>query len=108
MEISAIGVGTPTPRASTGRGLSALKSEDFFKLLVTEMRNQDPLEPSNTEDVISQVSQIRTIEQSTKRTDTLDQMTQQQRIGGASALIGKYVQAIQTGPDGATPEGDND
>ena len=97
MEISAIGT-TATPPAQ--RGLASLASEDFFKILVTEMQNQDPFEPSDSSDLISQVSQIRTIEQSDTLTRTLDLLTQQQRLGGVTGLIGKFVQAIAVGPDG--------
>lgn len=100
MQISGIGVADGAPSAASQNGLSSLNSEDFFKLLVAEMQSQDPFEPSSTADIISQVSQIRTIEQSSELTSTLDAMTQQQRMGGASELIGKFVQAIAAGPDG--------
>jgi flagellar basal-body rod modification protein FlgD len=93
---SALGASPPTE----SRGLSGMNSEDFLKILVTEMQNQDPFEPAKTADMISQVSQIRSIELSGKLTDALDLMTRQQRIGGGSELIGKYVQAITTAADG--------
>ena len=101
MEISAIGAAVGTPRSTETRGLSAMKSEDFLRILVTEMQNQDPFEPAKTADMISQVSQIRSIELSGKLTDTLDLLTRQQRIDGGSQLIGKYVQALTTAPDGS-------
>lgn len=101
MEISAIGGAMGPPRSNQPRGLGGMTSEDFFKILVTEMQNQDPFEPANTADMISQVSQIRSIELSSKLTDTLDLLTGQQRIGGASELIGKYVQAITIAVDGS-------
>ena len=92
--IDATGTAVGTAQSAQERGLSTLKSEDFFKILITEMQSQDPFEPSDTQDIINQVSQIRTIEQSAKLTDTLDTLTQQQRMGGTTELIGKYVQAI--------------
>jgi flagellar basal-body rod modification protein FlgD len=101
MEISAIGAGSGTTATAQRRGLDALKSEDFFKILVTELQNQDPFEPSDSSDIIGQVSQIRTIEQSSKLTETLDLLTQQQSVGAGSDLIGKYVQAVATAADGS-------
>jgi flagellar basal-body rod modification protein FlgD len=100
MEISAVGATVAQP-ATEARGLNELKSEDFFKILVTEMQNQDPFEPTKTADMISQVSQIRTIEQSAVLNDTLELLAQQQKIGGTTELIGKFVQAISTAPDGS-------
>lgn len=86
------------PRAD--RGLSTLRSEDFFKILVTELQQQDPLNPSETSDMISNVSQIRNIELSGKLSDSLDAIAKQQRTAGTSELIGKYVAATSTGIDG--------
>jgi flagellar basal-body rod modification protein FlgD len=97
MEISAIDAGVASQER---RGLASLATEDFFKILVTEMQNQDPFEPSDSSDLISQVSQIRTIEQADTLTSTLDRLTQQQRMGGVTGLIGKYVQAIAMNEDG--------
>lgn len=100
MEISATGATLARP-AGEARGLNELKSEDFFKILVTEMQNQDPFEPAKTADMISQVSQIRTIEQSAALNDTLELLAQQQKIGGTTELIGKFVQAVSTASDGS-------
>jgi flagellar basal-body rod modification protein FlgD len=99
METNAIagaaGVSTPTDR-----GLNSLKSEDFFRILVTEMQQQDPLSPTETSDMIGQVSQIRSIELSSKLTDTLDTLALQQKTANAGGMVGKYVSAIVTGADG--------
>ncbi len=100
METSAIaGVGVATARAD--RGLSSLSSEDFFRILVTEMQLQDPLSPSETSDMIGQVSQIRSIELSSKLTDTLDTLVLQQKTSSAGGLVGKYVSAEVTAANGA-------
>ena len=100
METTAVGTTLTTPRNAAARGLGSLKSEDFFKILVTEMRQQDPFEPTKTADMISQVSQIRGIELSGQLTDTLSNMTQSQRTAGASDLIGRYVTAAVPNADG--------
>jgi len=101
MAINAIGASLGVTQAGEQRGLGSLNSEDFFSILVTELQNQDPFEPAKTEDMISQVAQIRDIELSGQLTDTLSQLTAQQRMNGCSALIGKYVQAITLSADGA-------
>jgi flagellar basal-body rod modification protein FlgD len=98
MGISAV---TTTPAPPGQGGLGSLASADFFKILVTEMQNQDPFEPSDSSDLISQISQIRSIEQSDTLTNTLSLLTQQQRLGGVTGLIGKFVQAVAVGPDGS-------
>lgn len=88
--------------AATGRGLTQLSSQDFFKLLVSELRQQDPLQPAKTSDMIANVSQIRNIELSGKLDDTLASLSQQQRTAGVSDLLGKFVVSAKTQPDGST------
>jgi len=84
--------------------LSTLKSEDFFRILVTELRQQDPFEPAKTADMISQVSQIRSIELSKQLTDTLQELAAQQHTAGAAELLGKYVTARLVAADGSEQE----
>lgn len=94
----------PTASTTTQRGMNGLSSEDFFKILVAELRQQDPLQPSKTSDMIGQVSQIRSIELSKNLTDALQQLSRQQRALGASELLGKQVTATVIGDDGTEQE----
>jgi flagellar basal-body rod modification protein FlgD len=88
--------------AQRDRGLAGLKSEDFFKILVSELQSQDPLQPAETSDMINQVSQIRSIELSGTLNDTLDTFARQQRSSGIAEFLGKYVTAARQMPDGST------
>jgi len=100
METYAVASTVPAAGSTAERGLNQMKSEDFFQLLVTELQQQDPFEPAKTADMISQVSQIRSIELSHQLTETLQQLTNQQRTAGASELLGKFVEALAIGADG--------
>lgn len=100
MQTTAVSGATGVPSAAQ-RGLGNMKSEDFFRVLVTELQQQDPFEPAKTADMINQVAQIREIELSGQLNKTLDQLAGQQRTLGASDLIGKYVIAAQTSDDGS-------
>jgi flagellar basal-body rod modification protein FlgD len=93
MEITATTGSTGATATSAERGLDAFKSEDFFKLLVTELQQQDPFEPTETSDMIGQVSQIRSIEVSNDLTDVLASLTNQQQTSGVSDLLGKFISA---------------
>ena len=89
-----------TTRQTTDRSVSSMSSEDFFKLLVTELKQQDPLEPAKTADMVNQVAQIRSIELSKNLTDTLGLLSKQQNTSGAGELLGKYVSATTKDTDG--------
>ncbi|MBU0639924.1 MAG: hypothetical protein KKB50_13730 [Planctomycetes bacterium] len=101
METLAVGQANTGTSPTISKGLDQLKSEDFFRILVSELQQQDPFEPAKTEDMIGQVSQIRSIELSSQLTSTLKQLVQQQQTAGIGDLIGKYVEATVSGPDGS-------
>lgn len=91
----------PTTRA---RGFGELGSEDFLKLLIAQLVNQDPLEPSGNEEMLAQIASIREIELSTAMTSSLTSLTERQDFSSSSALIGQYVTG-QVGQGGAQVEG---
>ncbi len=100
MEATAIAAATPTASITRDPGLDALTSEDFFQLLITEMQQQDPLSPTETSDMVAQIADIRTIEQSQQLSDALSQLADQQRAAGTSDLLGKYITATVTDAEG--------
>lgn len=97
---------TPTSASSrtTDRGTSSLSSDDFFKLLVTELQQQDPLAPAKTGDMINQVAQIRSIELSKNLNDTLQSLNSANQTAGVSSLLGKLVAAKTLDSDGNVQE----
>jgi flagellar hook assembly protein FlgD len=84
--------------------MADLGSQDFLKLMLTELTNQDPLEPTDNEALLRQISSIRDIELSTSLTDSIRQLTGQQQIGSSSALLGQFVTGLP-GEDGAVTSG---
>lgn len=102
MQTQDVTAATPTATAERRSTVDQFSSEDFFKLLVTELQQQDPLEPTKTADMIGQVSQIRTIEQSQQLVSVLEQLSERQHANGVSELLGHYVEAEVAGAQGAT------
>jgi flagellar basal-body rod modification protein FlgD len=81
-------------------GFDALKPEDFLNLMITQLQNQDPLEPASNEQLMSQFATIRDMELSVTLSNSIKSLTDQQRFGSSSALIGQYV----IGPEPETGE----
>ncbi len=88
----------------TTNGMEALTSEDFFEVLIAELQQQDPFKPSDTSEMVGQISQIRTIELSSQLTDALSDLSTQQHTTGAAELIGKLIAATLEAEDGSTSE----
>lgn len=90
MEIDAISAGV-TPGGAARSATDGLDADDFLKLLVTQLANQDPLEPTSNEALLNQLSSIRDIQLSSELADSLKTLTGNQRFGAAAALMGKEV-----------------
>jgi len=79
---------------------------DFIKLLVVELQNQDPMNPMDNQEILQQVSQIREIESNQRLTDTLQSVLLGQNVANASNLIGRGVVALSDEGERVTGEVD--
>lgn len=79
---------------TTAASKTSEASDRFLKLLVTQMQNQDPLNPMDNAQVTSQMAQINTVVGIDKLNETVkslsSQMMQSQALQGAS-LVGRSV-----------------
>jgi len=77
--------------ANTSTASQTMDSEVFLKLLVTQLQNQDPSSPMDTNQMISQQTQLAMMEQITNQTTTANEnFSLQMRIAAAN-LVGKDV-----------------
>ncbi len=77
-----------------GNDLRNVDLNQFLSLLVTEMQNQDPLNPMDNSQLLTQISQIREIGSTNQLTETLSSLAVGQGLTMASSLIGKSVTAL--------------
>ncbi len=79
-----------------------LKTEDFIKMMITQLQNQDPLEPAKNQELLAQMSQIGQLQSATTLQESLKGMVLQNQIGAAAGLIGKTVQGLDGQDDPVT------
>ncbi len=65
--------------------------QSFLKLLVAQMKNQDPTAPMDSTDYVAQLATFSQVEQSVQTNSKLDQILQAQSLSQASSLIGRTV-----------------
>lgn len=75
-------------------GLNGTKLDDFLKLMIAELQNQDPLDPMKNSEMLQQLGQIREIGATDNLTTTLQSVLMGQNLTTASSLIGKDVNAL--------------
>ncbi|MCK1363664.1 flagellar hook assembly protein FlgD [Bradyrhizobium sp. 40] len=63
----------------------------FLQLLVAEMKNQDPTNPMDTSQYMSQFAQLSSVEQAMQTNTKLDALLSSQSLSQANGLIGKTV-----------------
>jgi flagellar basal-body rod modification protein FlgD len=73
-----------------------LDINQFLQLMVTELTNQDPLNPMDNTQLVQQIGELRSIAASDQLTSTLQAVQTQQSLTTASSLIGKQVTALTT------------
>ena len=100
MAISPLGAtsGSPTGTQASKKNFE-LKTEDFIKMMITQLQNQDPMEPAKNQELLAQMSQIGQLQSATTLQESLKGMVTQNQIGAAAALIGKTVEGLDTNDD---------
>ena len=59
------------PLSSSSTGMGALDQGDFLKLLITQLQQQDPLEPVDNKDMLAQMAQFSALAGSAETNATL-------------------------------------
>ena len=85
---------TGATTSSTPLKKKSLNADDFIKMMITQLQNQDPTDPAKSDQLLAQMSQISQLQSSTALNDSLKSMVMQNQIGSASSLIGKSVQGM--------------
>lgn len=81
-------------QTSTSSGKEALGKDAFLQLLVTQMKNQNPLEPQDNGEFVAQLAQFSSLESMQNLTSTVDSIAglyQSSQALQASSLVGRSV-----------------
>ena len=97
--VDAVSTSTAAGRITSGTTALASNFETFLTLLTTQMKNQDPLSPLDSNQFTAQLTQMAGVEQQLLTNDLLTSLLKAQSAGGldnASNYIGKQVTAAWT------------
>jgi flagellar basal-body rod modification protein FlgD len=88
------GISVYNPTANVGVGKSTMDMTDFMKLLTTQMQTQDPFEPVNNSEMVSQMATITNSSGIAEMNASLASIKSQlagSRIGDAASWIGRSM-----------------
>src|SRR4051794_3363120 len=92
------GIATPTQYERTD-AKGGMGEDAFMKLMLAQMQHQDPMAPTDSAQMMSQLAQFTSVEQLTKLTSGLDSLKLGQDFQASIGMIGKTV--AFKGSDGA-------
>jgi flagellar basal-body rod modification protein FlgD len=82
--------GTPV-EFSSGTGSASADKDMFLKLLVAQMKYQDPMNPTDSSEFLSQSAQFTALEKMSTTAEQVTQLVGLQMAFGASSLVGRTV-----------------
>jgi flagellar basal-body rod modification protein FlgD len=98
MAVAAVDTSTATNTVNAGIGSLAGNFDTFLRLLTTQLKNQDPLSPMDTNNFTQQLTAMTGVQQQLLTNQLLTQMISQGQVGlsgSAVNLIGKQITAEQ-------------
>ena len=102
--VDAVSNATTIAAANAGSGAtikannSTVDYDAFLQLLVAQLNNQDPTEPTDNAELMSQLASFSAVEQQIQTNDKLNTLLQTTQLGQAGGLINHSV----TSADGQT------
>lgn len=108
MNVAGVGSGSAAD-LTRATGGAAMGKEEFLQLLVAQLKNQDPLNPSNPEEMASQLAQFSSLEQLVNVNDQLAAQTESNALMASalnnSTAVGMLGKNVLAAGDGVTVTG---
>jgi flagellar basal-body rod modification protein FlgD len=90
--------------ASTAEKSATLNYESFLKLLVAQMKNQDPTEPMDSTQYVAQLATFSQVEQTVQSNAKLEQILQSSALSQADSIIGRAITSADGNTSGTVAE----
>jgi flagellar basal-body rod modification protein FlgD len=95
MPVEAIG-SVLNQEATTNLSNSTLNQEDFLKLFLAELNFQDPMEPVDNKEFLSQIAQFSAMDQNRKTTEEIENLVFLNSSAQSLGLLGQQVEFLDS------------
>jgi flagellar basal-body rod modification protein FlgD len=92
MQVNSAGTDYSLPSGQARVVTKELDKDAFLRLLVEQLKNQDPMNPQDSSEFIAQLATFSSLEQMTNMNEGMEQLNHCQEMIQASNLIGKQVE----------------
>ena len=83
---------------------ASVNYDSFLKLLIAQMKNQDPTSPMDASEQISQLASFSQVEQTIQTNNHLKSMLQAEALTRAGDIVGKYIMSADDTVTGKVKE----
>jgi flagellar basal-body rod modification protein FlgD len=96
---------TTSSSTATSGSRTTLGREDFYKIMIGELQNQDPYDPVDNQQYLDQLATLQNLDTLGRLSDGIGKLVLQGQLSSASALIGKEVSTSASNADGSKVSG---
>jgi flagellar basal-body rod modification protein FlgD len=95
------GAAQGTSTNNSNSGLNGLSTADFLNLFIKQLQNQDPLNPTSSDQFLTQTAQFSQVQGITQLNQSITQMLSLQQLTQGADLIGKKVTYLASDGSGS-------
>lgn len=92
---TAIQNSTTTSHTETAKASTSLDYEAFLKLLITQMKNQDPTNPTDPAEWMGQIASFSNVEQAIQTNAKLDALMTSMALSQVDGIIGHTITTVE-------------
>lgn len=81
---------------------SVIDNDDFMTLLFAQMKNQDPMKPMDSSEMMSQIATLNSLNALLSIKESISTLNSSQTLSYATSLIGKTINAVPDPNDTST------
>lgn len=89
---------------TTQQSKTSVDYNSFLKLLIAQMKNQDPTQPMDSTQYVAQLATFSQVEQTMQSNTKLDQILQSSALAQADSLIGRNITSADGNTTGTVAE----
>ncbi|MGO7207566.1 flagellar hook assembly protein FlgD, partial [Rhizobium ruizarguesonis] len=90
---SSVSTTSTSTSTSSAQQKATLNYDNFLQLLIAQMKNQDPTDPVDASEQMSQLASFSQVEQTIQTNTKLDTLLASSSLTQASSYVGKYMES---------------
>lgn len=92
--ISSITANSASSSQTSTANAASINNDDFMQLLLAQLKNQDPMKPMDSNEMMGQIAQLNSLNTLMEIQSSLEDLNRSQSMNLAANMIGKTIKAV--------------